>query len=246
MVDTSKLKLSKTALDLLDSPKGVEKFQEKYGEYFVYGAMARSTFSAICNVKTNSTMIRNKVKVSLEAQASDVGSLKTTIDTYSKSSNESISIDIIINFSGVKKNVQETTKSTKVEQVSAAYETFKKNFVTKPYVGMLCHYSVVDNRIPLPQHQFQHLGPELELLYQSLYMAQTELLASPMTRAADFTPKISALCNEIRTMKMNDSNIISQLKLRVDTCTTEADSWRLRTDLLEDVMKLKNDKLNHG
>jgi hypothetical protein len=245
-VDTSKLKLSKAALDLLDSPGGVGKFQEKYGEYFVYGAMARSRFSAICNVKTKTTLARDKIKSSLEVQGSEVGSLKATIDAFSKSSDESISIDIIIDFSGVKSHIPEETKPTKVEEVRFAYETFKKNYVTNPYVGMLCHYSVIDNRLPLPQQQFQHLGPELERLYQSLYMAQTELLASPMKQAADFTPKISALCDEIKMLKMSDSNAINQLKLRVENCTTEANNWRLRSDLVEDVKKLKNEKLNPG
>ncbi|EXU98772.1 hypothetical protein X797_008246 [Metarhizium robertsii] len=128
----------------------------------------------------------------------------------------------------------------------AAYDHFVKEYKTEPYIGMLCHYSVVDQRIPIPQKQFSFLGPALELLYQSLYMAQTQLLASPMTQAAGFALKISALCDEIKTIDVADKGGIAQIQARVNECTEEADRWRLRQDLIDDAKKLERKNFSPG
>ncbi|KFG78584.1 hypothetical protein MANI_002969 [Metarhizium anisopliae] len=246
LVDTSNLKLSAAALSVLQSPDGINKFQERYGDYFVYGALSRARFNAVCTIRTSSASIRNQIKTKLEATLTEAGSLSAVFESLSKSSSEWASTDIDIAMSGVKGQPASTSKTNKIDEVQAAYDHFVKEYKTEPYIGMLCHYSVVDQRIPIPQKQFSFLGPALELLYQSLYMAQTQLLASPMTQAAGFALKISALCDEIKTIDVADKGGIAQIQARVNECTEEADRWRLRQDLIDDAKKLERKNFSPG
>ncbi|EXU98773.1 hypothetical protein X797_008247 [Metarhizium robertsii] len=102
LVDTSNLKLSAAALSVLQSPDGINKFQERYGDYFVYGALSRARFNAVCTIRTSSASIRNQIKTKLEATLTEAGSLSAVFESLSKSSSEWASTDIDIAMSGVK------------------------------------------------------------------------------------------------------------------------------------------------
>lgn len=242
--DTSKLKLSQTALSILDGTDGITKFQEKYGEYFIYGSLSRARFNAVCNIQTSTVEIRNQIKSKLEVAATESVSLSTTFESLSKQQDDWMSSDVDISLSGVKGQPASTGTTDKIDSMKSSYDYFIKNYETAPYVGLLCHYSVIDTRIPTPQGQFSFLGPVLELLYQSLYMAQTQLLSSPMTQAAQLTPKISSLCDTIKDMDINDAAMLAKMKTEVADCVNEAEKWRLREDLIDDAKKLSNPTLN--
>lgn len=67
-----------------------------------------------------------------------------------------------------------------------------------------------------------------------------------MTQAAGFALKISALCDEIKTIDVADKGGIAQIQARVNECTEEADHWRLRQDLVDDAKKLERKNFSPG
>lgn len=42
-----------------------------------------------------------------------------------------------------------------IGELIKAYDNFRENSKTTPYMALLCHYSVLNPRFPLPQVQFQ-------------------------------------------------------------------------------------------
>lgn len=174
---------------------------------------------------------------------------------------ESVAIDVNVEISGLN-NVGNDTQmggakpegdikaitTNKVEDVQKMYKNFQKNFKTEPYLGLLCHYSALDTtgKIPLPVNQFAQLGPELERMYKSLFTAQIDLTTSPMTQAAATGKEIVALCEEITNLNLTDANAINTIDGKVRLCLKDVDLWRLRSDLLDDVGKLKNNRMNPG
>jgi hypothetical protein len=249
-LDIHQLRLTEGAKALLDGPEGWKKFSQKYGEYFVYGYRSRARFSAIYDIKTSS----------LEAEVEGAGSLTATLKSMSESKSDTVSIDVNIHTSGLN-NVEndardgaklggesKTTKTNKVEEVQKKLEEFQKHFKTQPYLGLLCHYSVLDTsgNIPLPQNQFARLGPELERMYKSLFTAQIDLATSPMVQAAAAARGMVDLCDQITKLNLTDESAINQMDEKVKASLNSVDLWRLRNDLLVDAGKLKNDRMHWG
>jgi hypothetical protein len=259
-LDIHQLRLTEGAKALLDGPEGWKKFSQKYGEYFVYGYRSRARFSAIYDIKTSSKKSRDEIKTSLEAEVEGAGSLTATLKSMSESKSDTVSIDVNIHTSGLN-NVEndardgaklggesKTTKTNKVEEVQKKLEEFQKHFKTQPYLGLLCHYSVLDTsgNIPLPQNQFARLGPELERMYKSLFTAQIDLATSPMVQAAAAARGMVDLCDQITKLNLTDESAINQMDEKVKASLNSVDLWRLRNDLLVDAVKLKNDRMHWG
>ena len=132
-----------------------------------------------------------------------------------------------------------------IGELMKAYDNFQKNFKTTPYMALLCHYSVLDPRFPLPQNQFQYLGSKLSALYQSLYLAQHELGHSPMVQSASCSTKITKACDMIRFLDVFDENAVAKMQKEVQDCLDEVERWRLRFDLQSDAKKLENTNLKY-
>ena len=256
-IDVHQLQMTEGARKLLGEPDGWQQFSQKYGEYFVYGYIARARFSAIASIKTSSESTRDEIKTSLEVAAGSVSSIGATLESIKSSKEHFATIDIAVDTVGFK-NVppgkeKESEKSTststnKIDEVQQMYQNFSQNHELQPYVGLLCHYSVLRTTasIPLPVNQFAHLGPDINKMYKGLYTAQIEISASPMVQASATGKRIADLCEKIRTLNLTNAQAIKSLSDNFDACMAEVDAWRLRSDLIEDVKKLKNNALNWG
>ena len=260
-LDIHPLKLTAEARAVLDGPDGWKNFSQRYGEYFVYGFRSQARFSAICTIKTSSKKSRDDIKASLEVGVEMVGSLNATLESMRGQKSESVTIDVNVEISGlndvgneIKTGGANSTgdakaiKTNKVQEVQKMYENFQKNSETKPYLGLLCHYSALHttHKIDPPANQFAHLGPELERMYKSLFTAQVDLETSPMAQAAATGKDVVALCEEITTLNLTDATAIEATDGKVRVCLKNVDLWRLRSELLGDVGKLKNYKMNPG
>jgi hypothetical protein len=260
-LDIHQLKLSDEAKAILDGPDGWKKFSQRYGEYFVYGFRSRARFSAICAIKTSSKKSRDEIKTSLEVGIEKAGSLTAALQSMKEQNTESVKIDVNIEITGLNNVGNEiqtgsarsgggtrAIKTNKVEEVQMMYENFQENFKTQPYLGLLCHYSALDTsgKVPLPEGQFAHLGPELERMYKSLFTAQIDLATFPMTQTAATAKEIVALCEEITKANLNNETEIEAIGGKVRICLNNVDLWRLRSELLGDVGKLKNNKMIPG
>ncbi|KAL9609492.1 MAG: hypothetical protein Q9167_005741 [Letrouitia subvulpina] len=260
-VDVHQVQLTEDARKILDESDGWKRFSKRYGEYFVYGYVPRALFSAICTIKTNSKSVRDEIKTSLEVDVEKVGSLTAALKSLKETKSASVTIDINLEVTGLQSLVingtsldnktevrPKATKTNKVEEVQILYENFQKSFQTQPYIALLCHYSVLNTtgNIPLPMNQFDHLGPDLEGMYKNLYTAQVEISTSPMVQASATSKKIVTLCDKIKTLDLTKGNEILEVRREVVSCLSEVDLWRLRSDLIGDVEKLKNDKMNWG
>ncbi|KAL8884428.1 MAG: hypothetical protein Q9192_006847 [Flavoplaca navasiana] len=107
-------------------------------------------------------------------------------------------------------------------EVVKAWDHFQADFETTPYMALLCHYSVLDSRFPIPQKQFQYLGPKISAAYQSLYLAQNEL------------------SNSLMSLDVNDEAAVAHMHKTVQDCLDDVERWRLRFDLQSDAKKLEN------
>ncbi|KAL8686896.1 MAG: hypothetical protein Q9218_006784 [Villophora microphyllina] len=85
------LKLTAEASDLLG--KDQKAFMDKYGEYFVYGHVARARCTAVCNIKTSSKELCEKIKNSLTAKAGDATGIATSLESYYTSNRDTCTID---------------------------------------------------------------------------------------------------------------------------------------------------------
>lgn len=260
-VNLQSVKLTDEAQAVLNGPDGWKNFSQRYGEYFVYGFRSRARFSAICTIKTSSKKSRDEIKTSLEVGVEKAGSLNATLESMKEQKTESVTIDVNVEISGlnnVGNDIQtggtksggdaNAVKTNKVEEVQKMYEDFQKNFKTEPYLGLLCHYSTLDTsgKIPLPSNQYAHLGPELERMYKDLFTAQIDLTTSPMVQAAATSKEIVALCEGITKVNLTDASAIKAIGDKVSACLKDVDLWRLRSDLLGDAGKLKNDGMKPG
>ncbi|MCJ1396857.1 hypothetical protein MMC11_000047 [Xylographa trunciseda] len=232
---TEQLKLKPDALKLLK--KSVEEFQQKYGEYFVYGYVSRARFSAICTIKTSSEAVRDKIRASLTAKATDVGEIAATLERSLQNNSDFAQVDIHMEIDRLKGEEPAKRHIFKTDEVLSAFDKFQKDFVTVPFMALLCHYSVISS-FPLPQNQFEYLGGQLAAAYQNLYIAQTDLISSPMVQAASFTHRITKVCDEIKQLDVGNEDAVSETKKHVQECTDETDRWRLRYDLRLDAVKL--------
>ena len=133
----------------------------------------------------------------------------------------------------------------KIGALTNAYDNFQKIFQTTPYIALLCHYSVLDRRFPLPQNQFRYLGSKLSALYQSLYLAQHELSHSPMVQSASCSTKIAKTSDLIKQLDLYDERAVANLQKDVQDCLDEVERWRLRFDLQSDAKKLENTNLKY-
>ena len=238
------MKLTAEASELLGRDLGA--FTDKYGEYFVYGHVSRARFTAVCNIKTSSKDLRDKVKSSLAAKAGDAKGISASLESYNSSSKGSFSMDMSLEIDRLNEKDAESRPHFEIGEFIKAYDTFQKDFKTTPYMALLCHYSVLDPRFPLPQIQFQYLGSKLSALYQSLYLAQHELSDSPMVQSASCLTKTARTCDMIKQLDVYDENAVAKMQKDVQDCLDEVERWRLRFDLQSDAKKLENSKLKYS
>ena len=237
------MKLTAEASELLG--RDLKAFTDKYGEYFVYGHASRARFSAVCNIKTSSKDVRDKIKSSLAAKAGDAKGISASLESYSSSSKEGTSMDMSLEIDRLSEKDAESRPHFEIGELIKSYDNFQKNFQTTPYMALLCHYSVLDRRFPLPQTQFKYLGSKLSALYQSLYLAQHELSPSPMVQSASCSTKVAKTCDMIRHLDVYDENAVANMQKDVQDCLDEVERWRLRFDLQSDAKKLENTKLKY-
>ena len=230
--------MSGKASDLLE--KDAKEFADKYGEYFVYGHQSRARFSAICTIKCSSKEVRDKVKTSLTATPAKVGEITASLSKSTQTNQESVSIDINLEIDRLKAAKPEEQHVFKTDEILQAYDEFQKDFETVPILALLCHYSAIDSRCPLPQYQFQYLGGHLALAYQNLYIAQSELLTSAMVQAASSSKKISNVCDQIKALDVGKQEAVIEIQNSVRECLVDTENWRLRYDLRGDARKLVN------
>jgi len=238
--DTGKLKLKPEALKLLK--ENVEEFQQKYGEYFVYGYVSRARFSAICTIKTSTEAVRDKIKASLTAKPADIGEITATLQKSLQTSSDFANVDIHMEIDRLKGEEPAERHIFKTDEVVLAYNKFQKDFATTPFMALLCHYSDIST-FPSPQKQFEYLGGQLAVSYQNLYIAQTELISSPMVQAASSTHRIAKVCDEIKQLDVGKEDAVTEMKKHVQECLDETERWRLRYDLRLDAVKLSSKSL---
>lgn len=237
------MKLTAEASELLG--KDIRAFTDKYGEYFVYGHASRARFTAVCYIKTSSKEVRDKIKSSLAAKAGDAKGISALMESYNSSNKESCSMDMSLEIDRLSEKDAESRPHFEIGELIKAYDNFQKNFKTTPYMALLCHYSVLDPRFPLPQSQFQYLGSKLSALYQSLYLAQHELSHSPMVQSASCSTKIAKACDMIRFLDVYDVNAVANVQKDMQDCLDEVERWRLRFDLQSDAKKLENTSMKY-
>ena len=238
------MKLTAEASELLG--RDLRAFTDKYGEYVVYGHMSRARFTAVCNIKTSSTELRDKIKSSLAAKAGDAKGISASLESYNSSSNESFSMDMSLEIDRLNEKDTESRPHFEIGELMKAYDDFQKDFKTTPYIALLCHYSDLDPRFPPPQTQFKYLGSKLSALYQSLYLAQHELSHSPMVQSASCSTKVAKTCDMIRHLDVFDENAIANMQKDVQDCLDEVERWRLRFDLQSDAKKLESISLKYS
>ena len=238
------LKLTPEASELLGRDK--KAFTDKYGEYFVYGHASRARFTAVLFIKTSSKELRDKIQNTLTAKAGDAKGISAALEVYNSSNKESCSMDMNLETDRLGGQDPETRPHFEVGELVKAYDNFQKNFQTTPYMALLCHYSVLDQRFPLPQNQFQFLGPKLSAEYQSLYLAQEDLSHSPMVQAAGCLTVIAKTCDMIRHLDVSKEKAVADVHKKVQDCLDEVECWRLRFDLQNDARKLENHSLKYS
>ena len=237
------MKLTSEASELLGRDLGA--FTDKYGEYFVYGHASRARFTAVCNIKTSSTEMRDNIKSSLAAKVGDAKGISALLESYKSSGKGSYSMDMSLEIDRLSEKDAENRPHFEVGELVKAYDDFQKNFETTPYMALLCHYSVLDPRFPLPQTQFKYLGSKLSALYQSLYLAQHDLSQSLMVQSASCSTKIAKMCDMIRNLDKFDEKAVANMQKDVQDCLDEVEHWRLRFDLQSDAKKLENTSLKY-
>ncbi|KAI4275065.1 MAG: hypothetical protein LQ337_003476 [Flavoplaca oasis] len=131
------LKLTAEASALLASK--VEDFTEKSGEYFVYGHVSRARFNAICNIKTSSKELREKIKSSLAGKAGDAKGISAALESYNSSNKESCSMDMRLEIDRIGGKGPENKLNIEVGEVVKAWDDFQADFETTPYMDLLCH-----------------------------------------------------------------------------------------------------------
>ncbi|KAL8848497.1 MAG: hypothetical protein Q9221_006499 [Calogaya cf. arnoldii] len=149
------LKMTAEATALLGSD--LNGFTEKYGEYFVYGHVSRARFTAVCNIKTSSKDFCDEIKKSLAAKVGDAEGISAALDSYNSSKKGNCTMDMTLEM--------EKKPHIEVGDVVKAWDHFQANSETSRSIALLCHYSVLDSKFPLPQHQFEFLGSKLSTAY---------------------------------------------------------------------------------
>ncbi|KAL8994485.1 MAG: hypothetical protein Q9169_005558 [Polycauliona sp. 2 TL-2023] len=240
--ETRDLKLTAEAAALLDS--NLNGFIEKYGEYFVYGHMSRARFTAICNIKASSVELCEEIKSSLSAKVGDAKGISAVLEKFTSTKKGSCSMDMSLEIDRISDKDASTKPHFEIGEVVKAWDHFQANFETVPHVALLCPYSVLNSKFPLPQNQFQHLGPVISTAYQNLYLAQNELSNSLMSQAAGYSATISKACDMVRFLDVNNESAVADMRKTVQDCLDEVERWRLRFDLQSDAKKLENKNMS--
>ncbi|KAL8833645.1 MAG: hypothetical protein Q9176_007882 [Flavoplaca citrina] len=236
------LKLTAEASALLAN--GVKDFTEKYGEYFVYGHISRARFTAVCNIKTSSKDLRENIKSSLAGKVGDAKGISAALESYNSSNKESCSMDMHLEVDRIGGKDPEKKPHVEIGELVKAWDQFQADFETTPYMALLCHYSVLDSKFPIPQNQFQYLGSKISAAYQSLYLAQNELSNSLMVQAASCSDTVAKACDLVKSLNVNDEAAVAHMHKTVQDCLAEVEQWRLRFDLQSDAKKLEDTNMS--
>ena len=237
------LKLTGEASELLG--KDIKAFMDKHGEYFVYGHVSRARFTAVCTIKTSSKELRQEIKNALTVKAGDANAISGILESYNSSKKDGCSIDTDLEVDRLSGKDPEKKPHFRIGEIVKAWDHFQDDFQTVPYMALLCHYSVLDPRFPLPQHQFRFLGSQMSSAYQTLYLAQSELSNSRMVQAASCSANVGKACDKIRSLDVNDENAVASMHETVQACVDEVEHWRLRFDLQDDAKKLEDHRIKY-
>ena len=176
----------------------------------------------------------------------DTAEAAASFERTTKNSSEVLTINVHTDVNRIKGSLRQGGSSVKATDIVSAFVNFQKNYDCVPQKALLCHYSVIDHRIPLPQHVFPSLDTVLATALQALYTSQSQLLTSPMAQAVEDCKMIDTVCDEVRSLDVGNSEAVSKTRLRVQECVNAVDLWRLRQDLLGDAQKLEKKDLKYG
>ncbi|KAL9630413.1 MAG: hypothetical protein Q9204_004732, partial [Flavoplaca sp. TL-2023a] len=177
---------------------------------------------------TSSKDLRENITSSLAGEAGDAKGISAALESYNSSNKESCSMDMHLEVDKIGGKDPEKKPHIEVGEV------------TTPYMALLCHYSVLESKFPIPQKQFQYLGSKILTAYQSLYLTQNELSNSLMVQAASCSDTVAKACDLVKSLDVNDEAAVAHMHKTVQDCLDDVERWRLRFDLQSDAKKLEN------
>lgn len=205
--------------------------------YFVYAFDSRASFVASCNFIASSAEVMNQLKAGIGANIEQVAAVTHEMQASLKEKGEHIRTEIALEVTGFDPRGDSKGDMANLKEIATAFKTFQKNAKPVPYMASLVHYSAIDSRIPLPAQQFKDLSFKLSTALQRVYMLQSEILSSPMSRAKLLSEKISKTATELLEVKPTDEAMDEWL-LKIDDYTLQAKQWSDREQLLKDAVKL--------
>ena len=159
------MKLTAEASELLG--RDLKAFTDKYGEYFVYGHASRARFTAVCNIKTSSMDVRDKIKSSLAAKAGDAKGISASLESYNSSGKESCSMDMNLEIDRLSDQDAESRPHFEIGELMKAYDNFQKKLQDHSLhgsaVSIFCSgpaLSTSAESIPIPRIEALGIVPE--------------------------------------------------------------------------------------
>jgi hypothetical protein len=160
--------------------------------------------------------------------------MEATLAKNSEKISTSIKMEII-GYDSSKKHPKVVANLT---DIATAYELFQEHAKPVPYMASLRHYSTIDPRIPPPSQQYKNLSKDLSNALQRVYMLQSEVVSSPMVRAAELSRPIAEAASALLDLTPGDAAALAEWSKKVDGIAADVNKWKLRDQLLKDVVKL--------
>jgi hypothetical protein len=205
--------------------------------YFVYACERKASFTATCTFTSSCSETLNKLKSSLSIDAANVAKATQSAEATLAKNSEKVWTNIkmdIIGYDPSKKH----PKVANLTEIATAYELFQEYAEPVPYMASLRHYSTIDPRIPSPSDQFKDLSKDLSNALQRIYMLQSEVVSSPMVRAAELSKPISEAASALLELTPGNAAVLAEWSKKVDGIAADVNKWKLRDQLLKDVKKL--------
>lgn len=233
------LKLTSQAVTLLGEVDGPKKFQERYGDFFVYGCRSKSAFAGVLTYKADSSEALDEFKSALSIDAGNIASTSAALEKIRKEYKSTITSNLKIHIDGYR-GFSEVVVTKSLDD---AYVDFQENYQTVPYLALLCHYSAIDSLIPRNHNPLEGMGPVLENAFQRLYIMQSEIISSPMKQANQLSKRVTNLGDDLATVDVTKKNSVKRLVDEIHVCGEEFNLWETRASLLEDAEKLSKPSL---
>lgn len=256
---TAKPKLSDEALTLMK--KGWQDFTQIYGEYFVYGYIARASFDALIEITTSDESTRDELKTALSLDIKGKAGIEAAFSKISETQKKSAEVKITVKTLGLSDSSQKryrassdetanpnesTLKGGDIDEVYTMYRDWRGSYEKQPWKALLCHYSVVYPAAPKPQDQFAFLGGQVKNMYEDLFSVQIELAGSKMRGAVTTAKEATSLVQQLLKVGSSDTTTIEGLKTGIEKVKLDAKKWALREELLDNLPTYKEDFKNLG